>query len=59
MVQGKELTPEEKQFVHAKKSTMFPRQIAAELSSNPEFTMVNGGHRSPITIKNFLKKEHY
>ncbi len=55
MVQGISLTPKEKEFIVANKTTMFPSQIARVLSD--EFSGENKGLRSPETVKNFIKKE--
>ena len=55
MVQGKELTEQEKEFIHAKKATTFSSEIADQLGE--KFGLVNGGLRSAKTVKNFLKRE--
>ena len=53
MVSGIELTPKEKEFIIENKDTMFPGQIAQELSNN--MALENGGYRSRDTVKKFLK----
>ncbi len=54
MVQGTGLTSKEKEFIIENKDRMFPGQIANILSE--EYKMENGGYRSPVTIRNFIKK---
>lgn len=54
MVSGIELAPEEKKFIQTHKDTMFPSQIAATLSK--EYPLINGGYRSPETIRDYIKK---
>lgn len=56
MVQGESVKPEERQFIHAKKAVMFPSQIAKELSTNPNFTILNGGFRGERTVKRIIQE---
>jgi len=55
MVSGKELSDNEKAFIIENKDTMFPSQIAKELSER--FPESSGGYRSPRVIRAFLRDE--
>ncbi len=55
MVQGAEVTEQEKQFIHANKDSKFPSQIAKELST--KYEPFNGGYRSVETVRKVLKNQ--
>ena len=55
MVSGKPLSPEEKAFIRSNHQQFLNGTIASMLAEN--FADYNGGQRSNVTVKRFLRAE--